>query len=158
MVYASRLRLPLGTLLHFASLSAWYALVPCFCSSGHDFTIASSRPSVATWTLQVALGFVGNYAPRRLSPQMYNMPVIQIKQLANRWLLFCCCCASGYTNCLNHSLNRGRLSRDYHTFAGGLWSVHRNNFVSLGRQICRGIDCAQYRPFLIWCKNFRIQV
>ncbi|MDE6488545.1 MAG: hypothetical protein K2L46_04630, partial [Paramuribaculum sp.] len=29
---------------------------------------------------QVALGFVGNYAPRGLSPQMFDMPVIQKKR------------------------------------------------------------------------------
>ena len=32
--------------------------------------------------MQVAIGFVGNYAPNGLSPQMYDMPVIQkINQL-----------------------------------------------------------------------------
>ncbi|MGI6520944.1 MAG: hypothetical protein ACOX2D_07385 [Fermentimonas sp.] len=30
----------------------------------------------ATRNLQVAIGFVGNYAPGGLSPQMYDMPVI----------------------------------------------------------------------------------
>ena len=29
------------------------------------------------------MGFVGNYAPRGLSPQMYDMPVIQQKGLAS---------------------------------------------------------------------------
>ena len=76
MVYATRLRLPLGASLSLASLSAWCALVPCFCSSGHDFAIASSLPSVTTRNLQVAMGFVGNYAPYGLSPHMYDMPVI----------------------------------------------------------------------------------
>ena len=28
------------------------------------------------------MGFVGNYAPRGLSPQMYDMPVIQQKGVA----------------------------------------------------------------------------
>ena len=32
--------------------------------------------------MQVAIGFVGNYAPNGLSPQMYDMPVIQKKQVA----------------------------------------------------------------------------
>ena len=77
MVYASRLPLPLGTLISFAILSAWCALVPSFCPSGHDFAIASSLPSVATWNLRLATGFVGNYAPYGLSPQIQNMPVIQ---------------------------------------------------------------------------------
>ncbi|KXB38329.1 hypothetical protein HMPREF1869_00041, partial [Bacteroidales bacterium KA00251] len=30
--------------------------------------------------LQVAMGFVGNYAPGGLSPQMYDMPVILKKR------------------------------------------------------------------------------
>lgn len=43
--------------------------------SSHDFAIASSLPSVTTRNLQVATGFVGNYAPYGLSPQIYDMPV-----------------------------------------------------------------------------------
>jgi len=30
--------------------------------------------------MQVAMGFVGNYAPSGLSPQMYDMPVIPKKE------------------------------------------------------------------------------
>ena len=37
--------------------------------------------SVTTRNLQVAMGFGGNYAPRGLSPQMYDMPVIPKKEL-----------------------------------------------------------------------------
>ena len=50
-----------------------------FLPSGNDFAMASSLPSVATRNLQVALRFVCNYAPRGLSPQIYDMPVIQEK-------------------------------------------------------------------------------
>ena len=38
-------------------------------------------PEGAPWNLQVAMGFVGNYAPGGLSPQMYDMPVIPINRL-----------------------------------------------------------------------------
>ena len=33
--------------------------------------------------MQVAMGFVGNYAPRGLSPQMFDMPVILKKPVRN---------------------------------------------------------------------------
>ena len=49
----------------------------------HDFAIASSLPKVTSRNLQVALGFVGNYAPRGLSPQMFDMPVILKKRLCH---------------------------------------------------------------------------
>ena len=77
MVYASRLRLPLGASMSVAILSAWYALVPCFCPSGHDFAIASSLPSVTAWNLRVAMRFVGNYATYGLPPQIHYIPVIR---------------------------------------------------------------------------------
>ena len=64
-------------------LSAACALVLGSCSSGYDFAIPSSRPSLTTWTLGVALGFVGNYAPCGLSPQIDGMPVIPQNALYN---------------------------------------------------------------------------
>lgn len=56
-------------------------MISGFCSSSHDFAIASSFPRVAPWNLRVALGFVGNYATCGLSPQMHGMPIIQEKTL-----------------------------------------------------------------------------
>ncbi|MCR4814490.1 MAG: hypothetical protein K5879_06665, partial [Lachnospiraceae bacterium] len=50
-----------------------------FCSSGYDFAIPSSHLHLTTQTLGVAMGFVGNYAPRGLSPQTDGMPVIPKK-------------------------------------------------------------------------------
>ena len=67
------------TSLSMASLSAMYALVSGFYSSGYDFAIPSSRLHLAVQTLGVAMGFVGNYAPRGLSPQTDGMPVIPQK-------------------------------------------------------------------------------
>ena len=54
------------------------ALVLGFCPSGYDFAIPSSRLHLTIQTLGVAVGFVGNYAPYGLSPQTYDVPVIQI--------------------------------------------------------------------------------
>lgn len=62
-----------------ARLSAVCASVLGFCSSGYDFAIPSSRPSLATWTLGVAMGFVVGYAPCGLSPQIDGMPAIHKK-------------------------------------------------------------------------------
>jgi hypothetical protein len=62
--------------MHCASLSAMQALVLSFCSSDYDFAIASSLPHLTMRNLQVAMGFVGNYAPFGLSPQIDGMPVI----------------------------------------------------------------------------------
>jgi hypothetical protein len=55
------------------SLPACPLWVPCIshsgisvrvtCSSGHDFAIASFASCLTTWSLQVAIGFVGIYAP-----------------------------------------------------------------------------------------------
>ena len=67
------------TSLSVASLSAMHALVSGFCSSGYDFAIPSFRLHLAVQTLGVAMGFVGNYAPRGLSPQTDGMPVIPQK-------------------------------------------------------------------------------
>jgi len=64
------------TSLPLASLSAICALISGFCSSGYDFAISSSRLYLSMQTLRVALGFVGNYAPRGLAPQTDGMPVI----------------------------------------------------------------------------------
>ena len=63
------------------------ALVLGFCSSGYDFAIASSRPHLTMWTLQVAFGFVGNYAPCGLSPQTDGMPVILKKSPNKCWVI-----------------------------------------------------------------------
>ena len=86
--------LPIGVTVCFwtstlaAVLSVLWALVSGFCSSGYDFTIASSRPYLTIWTLQVAFGFDANYAPCGLSPQTNGMPVILIKTVAVKWPLF----------------------------------------------------------------------
>ena len=83
LVYLPDLRLRVTvafwTSLPHASLSAVNALISGFCSSGYDFAIPSSRLHLAIQTLGVALGFVGNYAPRGLSPQTDGMPVIHNK-------------------------------------------------------------------------------
>lgn len=55
-------------LLLIANLSVWYASLSDFCSSSHDFAIASSLHHLAMANLQVALRFVGNYALYGLSP------------------------------------------------------------------------------------------
>ena len=68
------------TSLPIASLSAIYALLSGFCSAGYDFAIPSSRLYLTIQTLGVALGFVGNYAPCGLSPQIDGMPVIQLSR------------------------------------------------------------------------------
>ena len=72
-----------GCLLDFAAscqLIRHVRLISGFCSSGYDFAIPSSRLHLAMQTLGVAMGFVGNYAPRGLSPQTDGMPVIQEKR------------------------------------------------------------------------------
>ena len=83
LVYLPDLRIWVTTLfwtsLPWASLSAIYALISGFCSSGYDFAIPSSRLHLTVQTLGVALGFVESYAPRGLSPQIDGMPVIQKK-------------------------------------------------------------------------------
>ena len=58
----NRVTFTFWTSLPFANLSAYYAFVPSFCSSGYDFAIASSLPHLSMWNLQVAFEFVGNYA------------------------------------------------------------------------------------------------
>jgi len=69
------------TLLSIASLSSCCALLLGFCSSGHDFAIASSRPYLAMWTLQVAIGFVGNYAPWDFLPSFGTYPSYRTNRL-----------------------------------------------------------------------------
>ena len=64
------------TLSLIADSSVIWALVLGFFSSGYGFAIASARPHLTMWTLQVAIGFVGNYAPCGLSQQTDGMPVI----------------------------------------------------------------------------------
>ena len=60
----------------FRQLIRHVSLISGFCSSGYDFAIPSSRPHFTVYTLGVALGFVGNYAPCGLSPQTDGLPVI----------------------------------------------------------------------------------
>jgi hypothetical protein len=65
-----------------SSLSPMQALGLGFCSSVCDFAIASSPPHLTMWNLQVALGFVGNYAPCGFSLQIdgiyYNLIICHI--------------------------------------------------------------------------------
>ena len=71
-----------GCLSDFAVLSQLIRhvrLISGFCSSSYDFAIPSSRLHLTVLTLGVAMGFVGNYAPRGLSPQTDGMPVILLK-------------------------------------------------------------------------------
>ena len=79
-----------GCLSDFAVLSQLIRhvrLISGFCSSSYDFAIPSSRLHLTVLTLGVAMGFVGNYAPRGLSPQTDGMPVILKKATASlRWL------------------------------------------------------------------------
>ncbi len=104
---ALRLRVTVAfwTSLPLASLSAANALISGFCSSGYDFAILSSCLHLTMQTLGVAMGFVGNYAPCRLSPQTDGMPVIPKKTVPIRTpsflhshlqpildLFFCFCC------------------------------------------------------------------
>ena len=90
LLYACGLRLPFWTSLPLASLSAANALISGFCSSGYDFAILSSCLHLTMQTLGVAMEFVGNYAPCRLSPQTDGMPVIPKKDGANQdTILFC---------------------------------------------------------------------
>ena len=61
-------------LLRDASSSAQYAFLSGFCPSGHGFAIASSRLHLTMQTLQVAIGFVGNYAPWDFHPRFGTCP------------------------------------------------------------------------------------
>jgi hypothetical protein len=63
--------------LHFITVDVYITRMAAI------FAIASSLPSVTTRNLQIAMGFVGNYAIDRLSPQTYDMPVI-LKQRLER--------------------------------------------------------------------------
>ena len=58
----NRVTVTFWTSLLVVNLSAYYAFVPSFCSSGYDFAIPSSRLCLTTQTLGVAFEFVGNYA------------------------------------------------------------------------------------------------
>ena len=51
-------------------------LISGFCSSGYNFAIPSSRLRLTMQILEVAMGFVGNYALYGLSPYIDDMPVI----------------------------------------------------------------------------------
>lgn len=85
------------TSLPLASLSAANALISGFCSSGYDFAILSSCLHLTMQTLGVAMGFVGNYAPCRLSPQTDGMPVIPKKDGANQDTIFFAFAFTAYT-------------------------------------------------------------
>ena len=59
----NRVTVTFWTSLLLVNLSAYYAFVPNFCSSGYDFAIPSSRLHLTVQTLGVAFGLVGNYLP-----------------------------------------------------------------------------------------------
>lgn len=63
------------TSLLLANLSAQYAFISGFCSSGYDFAIPSSRLHLTAQTLEVAFGSVT--PPGGLAPQSIGMPVIR---------------------------------------------------------------------------------
>ena len=77
-VYSPDLRIEVTvafwTLMPVAISSAQYALISGFCPSSHGFAIASSRLYLTVQTLQVALRFVGNYAPRDFHPRFGACP------------------------------------------------------------------------------------
>ena len=97
-VYSPDLRIEVTvafwTLMRLAILSVQYALVSGFCPSSHGFAIASSRLYLTVQTLQVALRFVGNYAPQDFHPRFgtcpsYNKRVCSFLQTligGNRWI------------------------------------------------------------------------
>ena len=77
-VYSPDLRIEVTvafwTLMPIAISSAQYALISGFCPSSHGFAIASSRLYLTIQTLQVALRFVGNYAPQDFHPRFGTCP------------------------------------------------------------------------------------
>ncbi len=77
-VYSPDLRIEVTvafrTLMSQAISSAQHALISGFCPSSHGFAIASSRLHLTVQTLQVALRFVGNYAPRDFHPRFGTCP------------------------------------------------------------------------------------
>ena len=86
-VYSPDLRIEVTvafwTLMRFAILSVQYALISDFCSSSHGFAIASSRLYLTIQTLQVALRFVGNYAPRDFHPRFGACPSYKYRGSGN---------------------------------------------------------------------------
>ena len=88
LVYPSDLRnrvtVAFWTSLHFASLSACYALLSASCSSGHDFAMASSPLLLTVQSLPVAIGFVGNYAPWDFHPSFGTCPSYKITEIIER--------------------------------------------------------------------------
>lgn len=87
-VYSPDLRIEVTvafwTLMLLAILSVQYALISDFCSSSHGFAIASSRLYLTVQTLQVALRFVGNYAPQDFHPRFGTCPSYQKDRLPTR--------------------------------------------------------------------------
>ena len=82
-VYSPDLRIEVtiafGTLMLSATSSAHYAFISGFCPSSHGFAIASSRLYLTVQTLQVALRFVGNYAPQDFHPRFGTCPSYRIR-------------------------------------------------------------------------------
>ena len=93
-VYSPDLRIEVtvafGTLMSIAISSAQYALISGFCPSSHGFAIASSRLYLTIQTLQVALRFVGNYAPRDFHPRFGACPSYNIKRLDSSSRFYLC--------------------------------------------------------------------
>ena len=58
----------------YASLSAMRASLSGSCPSGYVFAIASSLPHLTMCDLQVAFGFVGNYAPLDFHHRLTTCP------------------------------------------------------------------------------------
>ena len=80
-VYSPDLRIEVTvafwTLMPIAISSTQYALISGFCPSSHGFAIASSRLYLTIQTLQVALRFVGNYAPQDFHLRFGTCPSYQ---------------------------------------------------------------------------------
>ena len=86
----SRVTVTFWTSLLSANLSAYYAFVPSFCSSGYDFAIPSSRLHLAMQTLGVAFGLVGNYLPADFHRRALICPSYRKKGYRCRTAPFCC--------------------------------------------------------------------
>ena len=88
------------TLRSSARSSASVALLSSFCSSGHDFAMASSPLCLAAQSLPVAIGFVGNYAPWDFHPSFGTCPSYRkrpgngSRALSNLFLYWACSSAS----------------------------------------------------------------
>ena len=83
----SRVTVTFWTSLLCANLSAYYAFVPSFCSSGYDFAIPSSRLHLTMQTLGVAIEFVGNYVSVDFHHRALICPSYTKKQRASKTAL-----------------------------------------------------------------------